>query len=175
MEKTLESPLDCKEIQPVHPKGNQFWIFIERTGVEAETPMLWPPDAKNWLIWKDPDAGKDWRREEKGTTEDEMVGWYHRVNGYELGWTLGAGDGQGSLVCCSPWGHKELDMTERLNWTKLKSFPGCSVVKNPPVNSGNIKLHAFDLWVRKIRWRRKWQTTPEFLPGKSHGQRNLVG
>ena len=83
LEKTPESPLDCKEIQPVHPKGNQSWIFTERTDVEAETPVLWPPDMKNWLIWKDPDVGKDWRREEKGTTEDEMVGWHHLLNGYE--------------------------------------------------------------------------------------------
>ena len=84
LEKTLESLLDCKEIQPIHPKGNQSWIFIGRTDVEAETPTLWPPDAKNWLIWKDPDAGKDWRREEKGTTEDEMVGWHHQLDGHEF-------------------------------------------------------------------------------------------
>ena len=84
LEKTLESPLDCKEIQPVHPKGNQSWVFTGRTDVEAETPILWPPDAKSWLIWKDPDAGKDWRWEEKGTTEDEMVGWHHRLNGHEF-------------------------------------------------------------------------------------------
>ena len=85
VEKTPESPLDCKEIQPVHPKGDQSWMFIGRTDVEAETPILWPPDAKSWLIWKDPDAGKDWRQEEKGTTEDEMVGWHHRLNGHEYG------------------------------------------------------------------------------------------
>ena len=84
LEKTLESPLDCKEIQPVHPKGNQFWIFIGRTDAEAEIPILWPPDVKNWLIWKDPDAGKDWRWEKKGTTEDEIVGWHHRLNGHEF-------------------------------------------------------------------------------------------
>jgi len=123
LEKTLESPLDCKEIQPVYPKGNQSWIFIGRANVEAETPILWLPDAKNWLIWKDPDAGKDWRQEEKGTTEDEMVGWHHRLNGHELGWAPGIGDGQGGLVCYSPWGRKELDMTKRLNWIcqKLRS------------------------------------------------------
>ena len=115
----LESPLDCKEIQPVHPKGNQSWIFIGRTDAEAETPILWPLDAKNWLIGKDPDAGKDWRWEEKGTTEDEMRGWHHRLDGHGFGWTPGVGDGQGGLVCCSPWGHKELDMTERLNWPEL--------------------------------------------------------
>ena len=112
----LESPLDCKEIQPVHPKGDQSWVFIGRTDVEAETPILWPPDAKNWLIRKDPDAGKDWRREEKGTTEDEMVGSHHWLNGHEFEQPLGAGDGQGNLVCCSPWGLKESDMTEWLNW-----------------------------------------------------------
>ena len=118
LEKTLESPLDCKEIQPVHPKGNQSWIFIGRTDAEAETPILWPPNVKSWLLGKDPDAGKDWRQEEKGTTEDEMVGWYHRLNGYEFEQAPRVGDGQGSLACCSPWGPKELDTTERLNWTE---------------------------------------------------------
>jgi len=111
LEKTLASPLDCKEIQPVHPKGNQSWIFIGRTDAEAETPILWPPDAKNWLIRKDPDAGKDWRREEKGMTEDEMVGWHHPLNGHKFEQTPGDGDGQGSLACRSPWGHKESNMT----------------------------------------------------------------
>ena len=114
-EKTLESPLDCKKIKPVNPKGNQSWIFIGRT--DAETPILWPPDAKNWFIGKDPDAGKDWRQEEKRMTEDEMVGWHHWLDGHEFEWAPGAGDGQGSLVCCSPWGIQELDTTEWLNWT----------------------------------------------------------
>ena len=109
--KTLESPLDCKEIQPAHSKRNQSGIFTGRTDVEAETPILWPPDAKNWLIWKDPDAGKEWRWEEKGMTEDEMVGWHHRLKGHEFEWTPGVGGRQGSLPCCSPWGHKELDTT----------------------------------------------------------------
>ena len=118
LEKTLESPLDCKEIQPVHQKGDQSWVFIRRTDVEAETPILWPPDAKSWLIWKDPDAGKDWGQEEKGTTEDEMVGWYHHLNGHGFGWTAGVGDGQGGLGCCSSWSHKESDTTELLNWTE---------------------------------------------------------
>ena len=119
LEKTLESPLDCKEIQPAHPKGNQSWIFIGRADVEAETPILWPLDVKSWLIWKDPDAGKDWgQEEEKGTTEDEMVGWHRRLSGHGFGWTPGVGDGQGGLACCSSWGRKESDMTERLNWTE---------------------------------------------------------
>ena len=118
LKKTLESPLDRKEIKPVNPKGNQPWIFIGRTDAEAEAPIFWPPDAKIWLTWKDPDAGKDWRWEEKGTTEDEMVGWYHRLNGHEFEWTPGVDDGQGGLACCSPWGHKESDSTEWLNWTE---------------------------------------------------------
>ena len=119
LEKTLESPLDCKEIQPVHPEGDQSWVFIGRTDVEAETPIIWPPDAESWLIWKDPDAWKDWGQEEKGTTEDEMVGWHHRLNGHVFGWTLGIGDGQGGLVCCGSWGHKESGTTEGLKWTEL--------------------------------------------------------
>ena len=122
LEKTLESPLGCKEIQPIHPKGDQSWMFIGRTDVEAETPILWPPDAKSWLIGKDSDAGKDWRLEEKGVTEDEMVEWHHWLNGHEFEWTLEVGDGQGGLGCCSPWGHKELDRVEWLNWTELKSL-----------------------------------------------------
>ena len=118
LEKTLESLLDCKEIQPVNPKGNQSWIFIGRTDAEIETPILWPPDAKNWLIGKDPDAGKDWRQEEKVTTEDEMVGWHHGLNGHEFEQALRVGDGQGSLACYSPWGCKDSDMNEQLNWTE---------------------------------------------------------
>ena len=113
LEKTLERPLDSKEIKPVNPKENQSCIFIEGTGAEAETPILWPPDAKNWLIGKDPDAGKDWRQEEKGTTENDMVG----LNGHEFEQAPGVGGRQGSLVCYSPWGLKESDMTEWLNWT----------------------------------------------------------
>ena len=126
LEKTLERPLDCKEIQPVHPKGNQFWIFIERNDVEAETPILWPSDAKNWLIWKDPDAGKDWGWEENWMTEDEMVGWHYRLNGHEFGYALGVRDRQGCLACCSPCGSKESDMTEQLNWTDVRLSPMCS-------------------------------------------------
>ena len=118
LEKTLESPLVCKEIQPVHPKGDQSWVIIGRTDVEAETPILWPPDAKSWLIWKDPDAGKDWGQEGKGTTEDEMVGWHHQLNGHGFGWTPGVDDGQGGLACCGSWGHKVgHDWATELNWT----------------------------------------------------------
>ena len=113
----LKSPLDCKEIKPVHPEGNQSWIVIGRTGAETETLILWPPDAKNWLIWKDADAGKYWRQEEK--TENEMVGWHHQLDGHEFEQAPGVGDGQGSLECCSPLGHKESDITEQLNWTEL--------------------------------------------------------
>ena len=118
LEKTLESPMDCKEIQPVHPKGDQSWVFIGRTDVEAETPILWPPHAKSWPIWKDPDAGRDWGREEKGMTEDEMAGWHHWLNRHEFEQALGVGDGQGSLACCSPWGCEDSDMNEWLNWTE---------------------------------------------------------
>ena len=107
-----QSLLHCKEIQSVHPKGDQTWAFIGRTDDEAETPILWPPDVKNRLLGKDPDAGKDWRQEEKGMTEDEMVGWHHRLNGHEFEQALGVGDGQGSLVYCSSWGRKVSDMTE---------------------------------------------------------------
>ena len=116
---TLESPLGCKEIQPVHPKGDQSWVFIERTYVKPETPILWPPDAKNWLIGKDPDAGKDWRWEEKGTTKNEMIGWHHWLDGHEFEQALGVGERQGSLTCYSPW-VAESDMTEWLNWTVPK-------------------------------------------------------
>ena len=117
LEKTLESPLDCNEIQSVHPKGNQSWMFIGRIDAEAEILILWPPDSKSLLIWKDPDAGKEWRQEEKGTTEDEMVGWHHWLNGHELEQTLGAVDGQGGLACSSLGGCKESDMSERLTPT----------------------------------------------------------
>ena len=119
LEKTLECPLDCKEIQPFNPKGNQSWIFIGRTDVEAETPIFWLPDEKTWVTGKDPDAGNDWRQEEKGMTEDELVGWHHWLDGHEFEQAPGIGDRRWSLVCCSPWGHKESDMTEQLNWTDL--------------------------------------------------------
>ena len=117
LDKTHESPLNCKEIKSVNLKGNQSWILIGRTVAEAEDPILWPPDAKNWLNGKDPDVGKDWRQE-KRTTEDEMVGWHHQLDGRESEQALGVGDGQGSLASCSPWDCKELDTTEQLNWTE---------------------------------------------------------
>ena len=127
LEKTLASPLDCKEIQPVHPKGDQSWVFIGRTDAEAETPVLWPPHAKSWLTGKDFDAGRDWGQEEKGTTEDEMAGWHHWLDRHEFEWTLGVGDGQRGLVYCNSLGHKESDTTERLNWTELSSMNRASL------------------------------------------------
>ena len=118
LEKTLDNPLDCKEIQPVHSKGDQSWVFFGRTDAKAETLVLWPPHAKSWLIGKDSDAGRDLGKEEKGMIEDEMAGWYHRLNRCEFEWTLGVGDGHGGLACCNSCGHKEWDMTEWLNWTE---------------------------------------------------------
>ena len=175
LEKTLESPLDCKEIQTVHPKGDQSWVFIGRNDVEAETPILWPPDVKNWLIWKDPDAGKDWRWGEKGMTEDEMVGCHHQLNGHEFEWWTGVGDGQGGLACYSPWGCKELDTTEQLNWTELEnpvilnqdcgsSFEVYLLLKHvyllelsltkyqTLLNNRNLLFHSSGGWKFKISW-----------------------
>ena len=131
------------EIQPVNPKGNQSWGFIGRTDAEAETPILWPPDAKNCLIGKDPDAGKDWRQEEKGTTGDEMVGWYHWLNGHEFEQAPVVGEGQRSLACCSPWGHKESDTTKQLNWKLcgiLGPQPGIKLAS--PIRK--VSLSVFD-------------------------------
>ena len=142
----LRVPLDCKEIQAVHSKGDQSWVLFGRTDVEAETPVLWPPDAKSWLILKGPDAGKDWGQEEKGTTEDEMAEWHHRLNGREFEWTPGVGDGQGGLACCDSWGPKESDTTKRLNWAELRTW----------IRIIGLKLHTYKycfknnlLWVRK--------------------------
>ena len=131
LEKTLKSPLDCKEIQPVHSKGDQPWDFFGRNYAKAETPVLWLPHAKSWLIGKDSDAGRDWGQEEKGTTEDEMDGWHHRLNGQEFEWTPGVGDGQGGLACCSSWGCKESDMTEQLNWISF-TMHLCTGSRKPP-------------------------------------------
>ena len=122
LEKTLESPLDCKEIQPVHSEGDQPWVFFGRNDAKAETPVFWLPHVKNRLIGKDSDAGKDWGQEEKGMTEDEMVGWHHWLDGHEFEVGSGVGDGQGGLACCSPWGGKESNITERLNWTELSNM-----------------------------------------------------
>ena len=119
LEKTLESPVDCKEIQSVHSKGDQSWVFFRRNGAKAETIVLWPLHAKSWLTGKDSDAGRDWGQEEKGMTEDEMAEWHHRLDGREFQWTPGVGDGQGGLVCCNSWACKEWDTTEQLNWTEL--------------------------------------------------------
>ena len=151
LEKTLESPLDCKEIQTVHPKGDQSWIFVGRTDVEAETPILWPPDVKNWLIGKDPDAGKDWRQEEKGMTEDGWMASSTRwtwvwVNSGSWWWT------EGDLVCCSPWGRKELNMTERLNWTEMVDIGASS-------SKGLFHVCLFLLRYLTLRWDPKHDVT----------------
>ena len=121
LEKTLESPLDCKEIQPVHPKGDQSWVFIGRTDAEAEIPILWPPHVKSWLIGKDSDGGRDYGQEEKGTTEDEMAGWHHRLDRHAFELTLGVGDGQGGLACCDSWGRRVgQDWATELNWIHIR-------------------------------------------------------
>ena len=132
LEKILESPSDNKEIKAVNPKGNQSWIFIGRTDAEAETPILWPPDRKNWLTGKDPDAEKDWGREEKGMTKDEMVGWHHQLDGQGFGWTLGVGDGQGGLVCCSSWESQRVryDWVTKLTWMSLTDVLFWNQTKN---------------------------------------------
>ena len=168
LEKTLESPLDCKEIQPVHPKGNQSWIFTGRTDVEVETAILWPPDVKNWLIWEDPDAGKNWGQEEKEMTEDEMVGWHHQINGHEFVSTPGVGDGQGGLVCCSPWGLKESDTTELLNWWRSNSLEKTLML-------GDWRQEKRTTDDKKVGWQH-WLNGHEFEQalGDSEGQGSLA-
>ena len=147
-EKTLERSLDCKEIQAVHPKGNQSWIFTGRTDAEAETPVLWPPDAKSWLIGKDSDVRKDWKQEERGMTEDEMVGWHHRFDGDEFEQALGVGDGQGGLARCSPWVYKEMtDTPERLNWMdteQLYKFSSLGFLMNKEQGTVNAQVVGSD-------------------------------
>ena len=204
LEKTIESPLDCRENQPVHSKGDQSWVFFGRNDAKAETPILWPPHVMSWLIGKNSDAGRDWGQEEKGTTEDEMAGWHHRLNVHEFEWTPEVGDGQGGLVCCNSWGHKESDMTERLNWTELRE--GSHSVCDQLVPSSLIGLWWGSRMVsqglalsflpslvaqmvkrlftmrqtrvqslrQEVPWRRKRQSTPVLLLGKSHGRRSLV-
>ena len=124
LEKTVESPLDSKEIQPVHSEGDQPWDFFGRNDAKDEAPVLWPPHVKSWLIGKDSDAGRDWGQEKKGMTEGEMARWHHWLNGHESEWTLGVGDGQGGLACCDSWGRKESNTTEQLNWTNMKQQTG---------------------------------------------------
>ena len=153
LEKNLESLLDCKEVKPVNPKGNQPWIFIEKTDAEDEAPIIWPSDAKSWLIWKDPDAGKNWRQEEKATTEDEVVGWYHRLNGHEFEQTLGDGEGQWSLECFSPWCCKELDMIEWLN-NDAKSWTGSHTQRFSESNQGSWQVSKLFLWLISASWLR---------------------
>ena len=147
LENTLEGPLDFKEIQPVHSKGDQSWVFFGRNDAKAETPVLRPPHAKSWLSGKDSDAGRDWGQEEKGTTEDEMAGWHHGLDGCEFEWTPGVGDGQGGLACCNSWGCKESDTTELLNWTE-------SLLDH-------LTMTLFDSWLI-------WISSPKSLPGQFH-------
>ena len=149
LEKTLESPLDCKEIQPIHSEGDQSWDFFGRNDAEAETPVLWPPHVKGWLIGKDSDAGRDWGKEEEGMTEDEMAGWHHWLDGRESEWTLGVGDGQGGLACCNSWGHKKSDTTEWLNWTELNWWYFVAIKKEPlcwkPLETTAAWSHGFQV------------------------------
>ena len=164
LEKTLESHLDFKEIKPVHPKGNESWMFIGRIDAEAETPIPWPSDAQNRLIGKDPVTWKDWRKEEKGTTEDEMVGWHHWLNGHEFAQAPGAGEGQGSLACCSPWGHNESDMTERLNNNKICDKGGISSCWGESLTNGVLKnLATGTFW-----WSSGWDFAFQFWECRFH-------
>ena len=142
LEKTLESPRDYKEIQPVHPKGDQSWVFIGRTDVEYETPILWPLYEKSWLMWKDSDVGKDWGQERKGTTEAEMVRWNHRLNGHEFGWTPGIGDGEGCLACCGSWGSQTVghSWAAELKWTDLKLWNIIAELSWPSICSEHSHL-----------------------------------
>ena len=150
LEKTLESPLDCKKIQPVHSKGDQSWVFIGRTDAEAETPILWPPHVKSWLIGKDSDAGKNWGQEEKGTTEDEMAGWHHQLDAHESGWTPGVGDGQGALACFDSWGRKEL--TWLSDWYGLCAKDwACPKTQNTPWVRNMTLQFIFIIKLRKRR------------------------
>ena len=170
LEKTLESPLDCKEIQPVYSKADQSWVFTGRTDVEAETPILWPPHAKSWLTGKDPDAGRDWGQKEKGMTEDEMAGWHHWLNGHEYEQAPGVSDGQGGLACCGSWGRKESDTTERLNWTELNHIC-CSTLlwenhwspSTVPCLALSLRFSLFHIVVKFITVWKNRKAIPRFL------------
>ena len=160
LQKTLESPLDCKEIQPVRSEGDQPWDFFGRNDAKAETPVLWPPHTKSWLIGKDSDAGRDWGQEEKGTTEDEMAGRHHWLDGRESEWTPGVVDEQGGLACCDSWGHNESDMTERLNWTEgvkiwVTFYFSCNHTKKTPI----IPLEKYICrWLTRNSWMDRGKT-----------------
>ena len=167
LEKTLESPLDCKEIQPVHSEGDQPWDFFGRNDAEAETPVLWTPHAKSWLIGKDSDAGRDWGQEEKGTTEDEMAGWHHWLDGHESQWTPGVGDRQGGLACCDSWGRKESDTTERLIWSDLISsvnLPAGIIASSYLVPSNFVRQVSSPLRDEELKMKRRSTIWP-----RTHG------
>ena len=168
LEKTLESPWDCKEIQPVHPKGDQSWVFIGRTDAEAETPILWPSDVKNWLIGKDPHVWKDWRWKEKGTTEDELVGCHYWLKGHEFGWTPGAGDGQGGLACCSPRVAK--------SWTRLSDWTALNWRVITLSKSQNHQKQAVEKEMTThssvLAWKISWAEEPGRLQSKNHRVRH---
>ena len=151
LEKTLESPFDCKESQPVHSEGDQPWDFFGRNDAKAETPVLWPPHAKSWLIGKDSDAGRDWGQEEKGMTEDEMAGWHHWLDGRKSEWTLGVGDGQGGLACCDSWGREESDTTEQLMWSDEK----VSLVGNHYLRKHHTTLKLGEMFTLRGMWEQK--------------------
>ena len=164
LEDSWES-LDSKEIKVVSPKGNQSWIFIGRTDVEAEAPILWPPDAKSWLIGKDPDAGKDWGEEEKGTTEDGVVGWHYQLSGHEFEQVPGDGEGQGSLVCCSPWGFKESDTTEQLNTATHLHTCVCSVAQSCPILFDSMSAASLAPLIMEFSSQEYWSALPFPPPG----------
>ena len=142
----LRVPWTARRIQPAHSEGNQSWNFFGRNDAKAETPLLWPPHAKSWLIGRDSDAGRDWGQEEKGTTEDEMAGWHHQLDGHEFGWTPGVGDGQGGLACCNSWGHKESDTTEQLNWTETVVKHSCFYLDHAMVLNILTQTMNYEIW-----------------------------
>ena len=162
LEKTLQSPLDWKEIQPVHSEGDQSWVFFGRNNAKAETPVLWPPHVKSWLTGKDSDAGRDWGQEEKGTTEDEMAGWHHRLDGHESGWTPGVGDGQGGLACCDSWGRKESDTTEWLNWTDTYLLESVGTICSQAIQwTSKSYIHGILTLIHKIRRANYYEEHPQ--------------